>query len=94
MIEVTHLPKEKACKAFDISRQSFYKWKNREPLENHDNDILESMQQIALEFPKYGYRRITKALQLLIIGLRNIERFLEAELSTGVATAHQWRKYY
>ena len=62
MIEAAPLPKEKACKAFDISRQSFYKWKNREPLENYDSDILESMQQIALEFPKYGYRRITKAL--------------------------------
>ena len=62
MIESTYLPKEKVCKTFDVSKQSFYKWKKREPLTNADNNVLESMRKIALEFPKYGYRRITKAL--------------------------------
>lgn len=62
MIELIALPKEKACKAFDLSRQGFYKWKHREPIANSDGATLESMQEIALEFPKYGYRRITKAL--------------------------------
>ena len=62
MIESTYLPKEKVCKIFDVSKQSFYKWKKREPLTNADNNVLESMRKIALEFPKYGYRRITKAL--------------------------------
>jgi transposase InsO family protein len=62
MIEATSLPKEKACKAFEVSKQSFYKWKNREPLPDSDRCILGSIRQIALEFPKYGYRRITKAL--------------------------------
>ena len=62
MIEATPLPKEKACKAFEVSKQSFYKWKTREPLPDSDSGVLESMQKIALEFSKYGYRRITKAL--------------------------------
>src|SRR3989344_4477931 len=62
MIEATSLPKGKACKAFEVSKQSFYKWKKREPLPNNDSNVLGSMKQIALEFPKYGYRRITKAL--------------------------------
>ena len=62
MIEATSLPKENACKAFEVSKQSFYKWKKREPLPNSEGNILESMMQIALEFPKYGYRRVTKAL--------------------------------
>ena len=62
MIEATSLPKEKACKAFEVSKQGFYKWKKREPLPDSDNNVLESMMQIALEFPKYGYRRVTKAL--------------------------------
>lgn len=62
MIEATSLPKEKACKAFEVSKQSFYKWKKRELLPNSDGNVLESMIQIALEFPKYGYRRVTKAL--------------------------------
>ena len=62
MIEATILPKEKACRDLDVSRQAFYKWKKMEPQPNADYGILETMQQIALEFPKYGYRRITKAL--------------------------------
>ena len=62
MIESTTIPKEKACKAFEVSKQSFYKWKTREPPSNSDNKTLEVMQQIALEFTKYGYRRMTKEL--------------------------------
>ena len=62
MIEATSLPKEKACKSFEVSKQSFYKWKTREPTSKSDNKVLEVMQQIALEFTKYGYRRMTKEL--------------------------------
>ena len=62
MIESSTLPKEKACKAFEVSKQGFYKWKNREPLPDSDGNVLEAMQQIALEFTKYGYRRMTKEL--------------------------------
>jgi transposase InsO family protein len=62
MIQETALPVEKSCKAFDVSRQSFYKWKNEGPSPNADENILNAMLEIALEFPKYGYRRITKAL--------------------------------
>ena len=62
MIEATPLPKEKACKAFEVSKQSFYKWKKQEPKPNADGKALEVMQQIALEFTKYGYRRMTKEL--------------------------------
>ena len=62
MIEATSLPKEKACKALEVSKQAFYKWKKREPVVNSDGNILEEMQHIALEFTKYGYRRMTKQL--------------------------------
>ncbi len=62
MIEATPLPKQKACKAFEVSKQSFYKWKKREHLPSSDDNVLEAMQEIALEFTKYGYRRMTKQL--------------------------------
>lgn len=62
MIQETTLPVEKACTSLDVSRQVFYKWKKIAPLANADETILDAMQEIALEFPKYGYRRITKAL--------------------------------
>ena len=63
MIDSSALPKEKACKAFDLSRQGFFEWKKRrEPLPNTDEHVLEEMKDIALEFTKYGYRRMTKQL--------------------------------
>ena len=62
MIEATSLPKEKACKDFEVSRQGFYKWKKQEPIPNSDTNVLEAMQCIALEFTKYGYRRMAKEL--------------------------------
>jgi transposase InsO family protein len=62
MIEATSLPKQKACKAFEVSKQGFYKWKKRECLPSSDDNVLEAMQEIALEFTKYGYRRLTKQL--------------------------------
>ena len=63
MIEAKTLPVEKTCKAFDVSKQSFYKWKKQEPAPDVDSLDLEKMMVIALEFPKYGYRRITKEMQ-------------------------------
>ena len=62
MIGATSLPKEKACEALEVSKQAFYKWKKREPLPYADNYVMESIQEIALEFAKYGYRRMTKQL--------------------------------
>ncbi len=63
MIESSNLPKEKACMDLGVSRQAFYKWKKHEYIPSSDDNLLEGMQRIALEFIKYGYRRMTKALQ-------------------------------
>ena len=62
MIESSNLPKYNACMNLGVSRQAFYKWKKNEPTPKPDENILEAMQRIALEFTKYGYRRITKQL--------------------------------
>lgn len=62
MIETTVLPIEKACNAFEISKQGFYKWKNREPPVNTDLSMLTEIRVIAAEFTKYGYRRVTAEL--------------------------------
>jgi len=55
-----------ACSCMDVSRSGYYDWvaRNRLP---HQIDPLEmqlkdEIHQIAIEFPKYGYRRITKEL--------------------------------
>lgn len=63
MIKAAPIPISKACKAFEVSKQAFYKWKRQEHENNNDNGILLAMQDIAAEFPKYGYRRVTHALR-------------------------------
>ena len=62
MIQSTNLPIKNVCKTLEVSRQAFYKWEMKSPAQDTDKTALEEMQEIALEFPKYGYRRITKEL--------------------------------
>ena len=56
------IPASRACSAFEISRSSYYSWKNREIKTYADTDVRKLINDIALEFSKYGYRRITKEL--------------------------------
>lgn len=62
MINSKEIPAIKACSAFEISRSSYYAWKNHEIKTNADTDVRKLINDIALEFSKYGYRRITKEL--------------------------------
>ena len=61
MIAESSLPKVEACKIFEISRSGFYK-KTHSP-QKDERKLLCAMRKICLEFPRYGYRRVTKQLQ-------------------------------
>jgi putative transposase len=63
MIAKSKLPVRKACSAFSISKPSYYRWRNEREAQDPDGKLRPIMQEIALEFPKYGYRRMTKELQ-------------------------------
>lgn len=52
----------KACKALGVSKCGYYKWKNSNRPPDPDIKVRSIIQDIALEFSKYGYRRITKEL--------------------------------
>lgn len=52
----------RACSALQVSREGFYKWKNRVQPKDSNTILKKEIQGIALEFPCYGYRRITKEL--------------------------------
>lgn len=52
----------KACSTMQVSREGFYKWKNRDQPKDQNAILGREIQGIALEFPFYGYRRITKEL--------------------------------
>jgi len=60
MIEESGLNIELGCDAFEISKSSYYRWKRQPPLA--PDAIRDVIKDIAFEFPRYGYRRITKTL--------------------------------
>lgn len=47
------------CQMTGISRASYYRWRVPPPSIPVAMELRDAMQQIALEFPAYGYRRIT-----------------------------------
>ena len=63
MISNSKLPIRKACYAFSTGKTSYYRWMTEKEAEDPDSKIRPIMQEIALDFPKYGYRRMTKELQ-------------------------------
>ena len=63
MIAETQLSVTKSCTAIGVSTQAVYAWKKKEPPPDEDRGMVVQIEAIALEFPKYGYRRITKQLQ-------------------------------
>lgn len=60
MIEEASIPVSRACKGLGISRSRYYKRRNGTA--GLDQPVRGAIQQIALEFPYYGYRRITREL--------------------------------
>jgi putative transposase len=54
-----------SCQALEVSRCGYYKWTCRQvPFsENDDIDLKNEIQDIVLEFPGYGYRRVTAELR-------------------------------
>ena len=61
------LPTYHSCLTLDVSRSGYYEWLKRSekiPAENSESsDLIDHIQEIALEFPYYGYRRITAEFQ-------------------------------
>lgn len=50
------------CQVAGVSRAGYYRFQPRVPESEADMDLRSAMQQIALEWPSYGYRRIHREL--------------------------------
>lgn len=50
------------CQMTGISRASYYRWRAPPPSIPVEMELRDAIQQIALESPSYGYRRITREL--------------------------------
>jgi putative transposase len=58
------LPISRSCQALEVSRSGYYKWRSQGGLISSDDmDLKNQIQRLTLEFPGYGYRRITAELQ-------------------------------
>jgi transposase InsO family protein len=55
---------KRLCQAADLSRATFYRLRSKEPAANEEETQLRGLiQEIALKWPSYGYRRITAELR-------------------------------
>jgi transposase InsO family protein len=60
----TPIPVERLCALGQVSRAGFYRWQQAAPSAiDPDLDLRDEMQQIAVEFPYYGWRRMQKELK-------------------------------
>jgi len=63
MIEkIKDLSVRKACTTLGASRSGYYKWKKRDNSIIENTALMKEIEGIILEFPCYGYRRVTKEL--------------------------------
>ncbi len=61
--EQSSLSVKQASNAFGVSARCFYKWKSKEQCIDQNAFLRKKIHDIALDFPRYGYRRITHALR-------------------------------
>lgn len=58
----TPMPLERLCQLSGVSRAGFYRWRQSPEEIDTDIDLRDEIQQIALEWPSYGWRRVRKEL--------------------------------
>lgn len=58
----TPIALERLCRLALVSRAGFYRWRTAAEVADRDLDLRDEIQRIALEFPYYGWPRITREL--------------------------------
>jgi transposase InsO family protein len=59
----TPIPLHRLCRLAHVSRAGYYRWLEARPAVDHDMDLRDEIQRIALEFPSYGRPRVTEELK-------------------------------
>jgi putative transposase len=57
------IPLQRLCALAKVSRAGFYRWRHAPPAKDGDLDLRDEIQRIALEWPCYGWRRVTAELR-------------------------------
>ncbi len=59
----TVIPLRRMCELAKVSRAGLYRWRHTAPTAAGDVELRDDVQRIALEFPCYGWRRVTAELR-------------------------------
>ena len=59
----TPIPLGRLCRIAGVSRAGFYRWQNAETKPEADMAVRDEIQRVALEWPAYGWRRMTAELR-------------------------------
>ena len=59
----TLIPGQRLCALAAVSRAGLYRWRQQQPAAEADLDLRDEIQRIALEWPCYGWRRVTAELR-------------------------------
>lgn len=62
MIASKEIPIAGGCRCLSIGRRTYYSWQQERTYQITDRALTSKIHDIALEYPKYGYRRITAEL--------------------------------
>jgi putative transposase len=59
----TLIPIQRLCELANVSRAGFYRWLGAPSAKDHDVELRDEIQRIALEWPSYGRRTMTEELR-------------------------------
>jgi transposase InsO family protein len=62
IVQPNSLSVSSACQALEIARSTYYRYQHFDPFADPDMELRDKIQNVALDWPAYGYRRITAEL--------------------------------
>lgn len=81
-LETASMSLNEACALMEVSRSGYVAWQDRKPRHDIlDQDVRFTLHNIAEDFPYYGYKRMTKALQRVgyIVNHKRTYRLMQEE---------------
>ena len=81
MIQQKEIPIANACSTLRLSRSNFYNQIGKEKQEDLDKYLRKEIESIVLEFPFYGYRRVSKELMRrdLLVNHKKVLRLMKED---------------
>jgi putative transposase len=75
------IPVTRGCHALGLSRATYYRWQTVELPPDRDVELRARVQEIALEMPAYGYRRMTHELHRrgLMVNHKRVLRLMRVD---------------